>query len=196
MHIFIAGAGGAVGRSLVPLLITRGHTVTGTTRSPAKADALRRLGASSVILDGLDGPAVLDAVAAAQPDVIVHQMTALSNMDDLRHFEQVFALEQDLAVGDLVTGLAGDDVGEGRLAGAVRPHDRVDLALVHGQRQPVEDLTLLNTNLQVFHFKQSHYLVSIYLLILRSAAGASRRIEATIFPYPSFETAAYTASSG
>ena len=41
-----------------------------------------------------------------------------------------------------------------RFAGAVRPHDRVHFALVHGQRQPVEDLALLDTDLQVFHFKQ------------------------------------------
>jgi hypothetical protein len=72
------------------------------------------------------------------------------------HLQQVLALEQDLAVGNLVAGLAGDDVGERRFAGAVRPHDRVNLALVHGQRQPVEDLTLLDTNLQILHFKQSH----------------------------------------
>jgi nucleoside-diphosphate-sugar epimerase len=71
MHIFIAGAGGAVGRSLVPRLTAHGHTVTGTTRSAAKADALRELGAEPVVLDGLDRPAVLDAVAAARPDAIV-----------------------------------------------------------------------------------------------------------------------------
>src|SRR4051794_27197592 len=91
MHIFIAGAGGAVGRSLVPLLTARGHTVTGTTRSPAKAAALRDLGARPVILDGLDRPAVLDAVAAARPDAIVHQMTALAGLTDLRRFERAFA---------------------------------------------------------------------------------------------------------
>jgi 2-alkyl-3-oxoalkanoate reductase len=91
MHIFIAGAGGAVGRSLVPLLTAHGHTVTGTTRSAAKADALRELGAEPVVLDGLDRPAVLDAVAAARPDAIVHQMTALAGLTDLRRFERAFA---------------------------------------------------------------------------------------------------------
>jgi 2-alkyl-3-oxoalkanoate reductase len=91
MHIFIAGASGAVGRSLVPLLIAHGHTVTGTTRSAAKAGALREIGAAPVVLDGLDRPAVLAAVAAARPDAIVHQMTALAGVGGLRRFERVFA---------------------------------------------------------------------------------------------------------
>lgn len=91
MHIFIAGASGAVGRSLIPLLTSNGHTVTGTTRSAAKADALRALGAEPVMLDGLDRAAVLAAVAAARPDAIVHQMTALAGLADMRHFERAFA---------------------------------------------------------------------------------------------------------
>ena len=96
MNIFLAGATGAVGRSLVPLLISHGHTVTGTTRRPQKADALRALGAEPVVLDGLDRGAVLDAVAAAQPDAIVSQMTALSGLSDLRRFERAFALTNRL----------------------------------------------------------------------------------------------------
>jgi nucleoside-diphosphate-sugar epimerase len=91
MNIFLAGAGGAVGRSLIPLLRTHGHTVTGTTRSPAKAEALHALGAEPVVLDGLDRAAVLDAVAAARPDAIVNQMTALAGVSDLRKFERAFA---------------------------------------------------------------------------------------------------------
>jgi nucleoside-diphosphate-sugar epimerase len=96
MHIFLAGATGAVGRSLVPLLISHGHTVTGTTRSPRKADDLRALGAEPVVLDGLDRRAVLEAVAGARPDAIVNQMTALSGLSDLRKFERDFALTNRL----------------------------------------------------------------------------------------------------
>ena len=96
MNIFLAGAGGAVGRSLIPLLTTHGHTVTGTTRRPQKADALRALGAEPVVLDGLDRAAVLDAVAAARPDAIVNQMTALSGLTDLRRFDRAFALTNRL----------------------------------------------------------------------------------------------------
>jgi nucleoside-diphosphate-sugar epimerase len=96
MNIFLAGAGGAVGRSLIPLLVSHGHSVTGTTRSPQKTDALRALGAEPVVLDGLDRGAVLDAVAAAEPDAIISQMTALSGLNDLRKFEQAFALTNRL----------------------------------------------------------------------------------------------------
>ncbi len=96
MNIFLAGATGAVGRSLIPLLRDHGHSVTGTTRSPEKAAALRALGAEPVVLDGLDRAGVLEAVAAAQPDAIISQMTALSGLSDLRKFERAFALTNRL----------------------------------------------------------------------------------------------------
>ncbi|UGS37465.1 NAD-dependent epimerase/dehydratase family protein [Capillimicrobium parvum] len=96
MHIFLAGATGAVGRSLIPLLIENGHTVAGPTRSAAKADLLRSLGAAPVVVDGLDRDAVRSAVAAERPDAIVHQMTALTGMADLRRFEQAFAVTNRL----------------------------------------------------------------------------------------------------
>jgi len=106
MNIFIAGATGAVGRALIPQLIDHGHTVTGTTRSPDKADALRALGATPVVVDGLDREALISAIKAVDPDVVVHQMTALSNMDDLRHFEQVFATTNRLRTEGTDTILA------------------------------------------------------------------------------------------
>ena len=59
MHVFIAGAAGAVGRTLIPTLIAEGHTVTGTTRSAAKADELRALGAAPAVMDGLDRESVM-----------------------------------------------------------------------------------------------------------------------------------------
>jgi 2-alkyl-3-oxoalkanoate reductase len=90
-NIFLAGATGAVGRALIPRLLERGHTITGTTRSPEKADALRALGVVPVIVDGLDRDAVVAAVAAARPDAIVHEMTALGELSDLRHIERSFA---------------------------------------------------------------------------------------------------------
>jgi nucleoside-diphosphate-sugar epimerase len=90
MNVFIAGASGAAGRALIPLLVEHGHRVTGTTRSPAKTGALRALGAEPVVLDGLDRAAVIEAVGRARPDAIVHQMTALSGLTDLRRFERAF----------------------------------------------------------------------------------------------------------
>jgi nucleoside-diphosphate-sugar epimerase len=91
MKIFLAGATGAVGQALVPLLTSHGHTVTGTTRSPSKVDMLRELGAEPVVVDGLDRDGIRAAVAAARPDAIVHEMTALGGDLDLRHFARSFA---------------------------------------------------------------------------------------------------------
>jgi nucleoside-diphosphate-sugar epimerase len=91
MRVFVAGAGGAVGRYLVPLLVERGHAVTATTKSAARADALQRMGAEVEILDGLDAAAVGQAVARARPEAIVHEMTALAGASDLRRFDRAFA---------------------------------------------------------------------------------------------------------
>ena len=91
MKVFVAGASGAVGRRLVPQLVAAGHEVVATTRSNAKTDVLRQLGAQPVVVDGLDAAAVGSAVAHAEPEVIVHQMTALSTMGSPRRFDQVFA---------------------------------------------------------------------------------------------------------
>jgi nucleoside-diphosphate-sugar epimerase len=81
MHILIAGATGAAGRALIPVLIENGHTVTGTTRSESKTGEIRALGADAQVMDGLDAASVKAAIEATKPDVIVHQMTALSGID-------------------------------------------------------------------------------------------------------------------
>jgi nucleoside-diphosphate-sugar epimerase len=91
MRIFVAGATGAVGCRLVPRLVKKGHSVTGLTRTPAKADLLRKLGADPVIADALDERAIHAAVVAARPDVIVHQLTDLKGASDLRKFDRTFA---------------------------------------------------------------------------------------------------------
>ena len=96
MRVFVAGATGAIGQYLVPSLVAAGHEVTGTTRSPAKAAGLQQAGATPVIADGLDRRAVLDAVKAAQPDVIVHQMTALASLSSFRNFDKDFAVTNEL----------------------------------------------------------------------------------------------------
>jgi 2-alkyl-3-oxoalkanoate reductase len=96
MRVFVAGATGVVGTPLVPALIAAGHEVTGTTRSPGKATELHDLGATPVIVDGLDRRAMLDAVKAAQPEVIVHQMTALAGLRNLRNFDKQFAATNEL----------------------------------------------------------------------------------------------------
>jgi nucleoside-diphosphate-sugar epimerase len=91
MRVFVAGATGAIGARLVPQLVERGHEVIGTSRSPEKAGSLRARGAEPVVLDLLDRDAVQEAVAAARPDAIVHQATALAGLSDFKHFDRSFA---------------------------------------------------------------------------------------------------------
>jgi nucleoside-diphosphate-sugar epimerase len=91
MKVFVAGATGALGRQLVPQLVARGHEVVGMTRTASKQDALRALGARPVVADALDPDAVAGAVASAEPEVIVHELTALSgkvSLRDARHPER------------------------------------------------------------------------------------------------------------
>ena len=96
MRIFVAGASGVIGRQLLPQLAAQGHQVTGTTRSPAKADHLRSLGAEPVVADGLDPAAVGEAVARARPEVVIHEMTGLSGPFSIRRFDKTFALTNRL----------------------------------------------------------------------------------------------------
>jgi|SRR5215207_2462192 len=91
MRIFVAGASGAIGTRLVPQLIENGHDVIGTYRSPGNADRLRALGAEPIALDLLDARAVRKAVLETQPDAIVHQATALANVNFSRNFDRTFA---------------------------------------------------------------------------------------------------------
>jgi len=96
MRVFVAGATGVIGQCLVPGLVTVGHEVTASTRSALKAHQLKEQGATPVIVDGLDREAVLKAVAAAQPEVIIHQMTALTSMKSFRNFDKQFAVTNEL----------------------------------------------------------------------------------------------------
>ena len=91
MRVFVAGGTGVVGRRLVPQLVARGHQVTATTTSAAKLGLLEQLGAEAVVMDGLDAASVGEAVAAAQPDAIVHQMTAIAGKPDMKHMDRWFA---------------------------------------------------------------------------------------------------------
>jgi 2-alkyl-3-oxoalkanoate reductase len=96
MRVFVAGAGGALGRRLVPQLAVRGHDVFASTTRAEKIPGLRALGAEALVMDGLDAASVGDAVARAAPDVIVHQMTALAGTTDLKHFDDTFAVTNEL----------------------------------------------------------------------------------------------------
>src|SRR3954453_24021500 len=96
MKVLVAGATGALGKQLVPRLVANRHDVFGITRSPSKQDGLRALGARPIVADALDPDQVARAVAQAEPDVIVHELTALSGSFDMRNFDRFFAMTNRL----------------------------------------------------------------------------------------------------
>ncbi|WP_022893571.1 NAD-dependent epimerase/dehydratase family protein [Agromyces subbeticus] len=96
MRVFIAGATGAIGRRLVPLLLADGHEVFGTTTRHEGVAGVDAAGAHGLVMDGLDGASVRAAVLDTRPDVIVHELTALSGGIDLKHFDRTFATTNQL----------------------------------------------------------------------------------------------------
>jgi 2-alkyl-3-oxoalkanoate reductase len=84
MKVFVAGATGALGKQLVPMLVANGHDVVGMTRTEAKRSQLRSVGAQPVVVDALDADAVRRAVSEAEPDVIVHELTAIPPAINMR----------------------------------------------------------------------------------------------------------------
>ncbi len=96
MKVFIAGGSGAIGKRLIPQLLTSGHEVVAMTRSPGKSDELRSLGAEVAIADALNRDSVLQAVMRAEPEVVVHQLTALTAVKSFKNFDNEFALTNRL----------------------------------------------------------------------------------------------------
>jgi nucleoside-diphosphate-sugar epimerase len=100
MRVFVAGGTGALGQRLVPQLVARGHEVTATTTGGGKVGLLEQMGARAVVMNGLDGASVGEAVAEARPDSIVHQMTAISRTHagepDMKHMDRWFAITNRL----------------------------------------------------------------------------------------------------
>ena len=95
MKVFVAGATGAIGKQLVPRLVAAGHEVVGMTRSESRQAMIDEMGAVPVVANALDPDQVTEAVGRANPDVIVHQLTAIGHLD-LRHFDRDFALTNRL----------------------------------------------------------------------------------------------------
>lgn len=116
MRVFVAGATGAIGRRLVPMLLAEAHQVTGMTRSPGKLEELRALGAEPVLADALDAAAVSAAVRDARPDAVIHQLTALPQRIDSRKPERDFAMTDRLrGEGTRILVAAATDAGATRV---------------------------------------------------------------------------------
>jgi nucleoside-diphosphate-sugar epimerase len=115
MKVFVAGGSGAIGRRLVPRLMEAGHEVVVGAHSRQSANAMRELGAEAVLADGLDADSLTAAVVRAEPEVVIHEMTALGRKMDLRRFDRWFALTNELRT-------RGTDnlIRAARLAGARR----------------------------------------------------------------------------
>ena len=91
MRVFVAGATGVIGRQLVPQLVEAGHHVIGSTRSSGKASWLAEAGATAAVMDPLDRGQVMTAVLRAEPDAVIHELTALRGQANLRRFDRSFA---------------------------------------------------------------------------------------------------------
>jgi nucleoside-diphosphate-sugar epimerase len=120
MKVFVAGATGALGRALVPQLVARGHEVVGMTRTAAKQDLVRSLGARPVVADALDPDAVAEAVASAEPEVIVHELTALSGKLSLRFIRHPERSAASIMTNRLRTEGTDHLLAAGRAVGAQR----------------------------------------------------------------------------
>jgi nucleoside-diphosphate-sugar epimerase len=98
MKVFLAGAAGAIGRRLAPLLLEAGHSVTGTTRSGEKASELKARGVAAVVVDVFDATALRDAVARARPEVVIHQLTDLPKVYEPDRWSGVLARNSRLRI--------------------------------------------------------------------------------------------------
>jgi nucleoside-diphosphate-sugar epimerase len=124
VRVFVAGATGAIGRRLVPLLVEAGHEVTGLTRSPGRVGALSQQGAEGVVGDALDAAALREAVAQARPEVIVSELTDIPQQLNPRHYERQMAGNDRLRVEgthNLLAAAEGARVVAQSISFAVRP---------------------------------------------------------------------------
>src|SRR5688500_822839 len=91
MKVLLAGATAALGKQLVPRLVAAGHDVTGTTRTETKRGSVESMGARTAVMDALDTDDVANVVGEVEPEVILHQLTALNRDFDIKHFDRTFA---------------------------------------------------------------------------------------------------------
>jgi 2-alkyl-3-oxoalkanoate reductase len=171
MRVFLAGATGVIGRRLVPMLVADGHEVTGTTRSEAKAQALREAGAEPVLVDALDGEALKAAVLAAQPEAVIHQLTSIPPRIDPRK------LERDFAVNDRLRSRGTRDLVAAAQAAGVKRIVAQSIAFAYLPGPP----GTLHTETEVLHldapkpFKRSAHALRDLECAVRGAQGTVLR---------------------
>ena len=135
MKVFVAGATGAIGKQLVPMLVEDGHEVTGMTRTAAKQDAIRALGARPAVADALDPEAVAQAVAEAEPEAVIHELTAIDPASFARSIDKTFAQTNRLRTEGTRSPARR---GQGRRRPAVHRPELRRLAL-RAHRRPGQD---------------------------------------------------------
>jgi len=106
VKVFIAGSTGAMGKILVPLLLECGHEVVALSRTSRKVRELEALGARVAVADALDRDGLATAIRRAEPEVIVHQLTALTGVGNFRKLDKEFALTNRLRTEATDTMLA------------------------------------------------------------------------------------------
>jgi nucleoside-diphosphate-sugar epimerase len=148
MHVFLAGSTGVLGRRVIPLLLRDGHRVTAMTRAPSKLVALERAGTTPVLADALDPAGVLAAVTAAQPDVVMHQLTDLAGANGAANAALRIRGTRNLL--DAVRAAGTPRVVAQSIAWAYRPgvspadeREPLDLAAVGPRRTTVEGVLAL-----------------------------------------------------
>jgi nucleoside-diphosphate-sugar epimerase len=140
MRIFLAGATGVIGRALVPILLAAGHEVTGMTRSPARASALRAAGAEAAIADALDAEAVERALAAARPEAVIHQLTSIPPRINPRTQERDFELNDRLRTeGTRILVAAAQQAGASKIVAQsiAFMYEPGQPGTLHGEQDPL-----------------------------------------------------------
>jgi nucleoside-diphosphate-sugar epimerase len=137
--LFLAGAAGAIGRRLAPLLVADGWRVAGTTRSAAKAPLLQAMGIEPVIVDVFDAAALREAVARAQPSIVIHQLTDLPPGLDPRKMDEARARNAHLrAVGTRGLVAAAVHAGVERLIAQSVAFAYAEGPLPHREEDPLD----------------------------------------------------------
>src|SRR3954452_5344468 len=142
MRVLVAGATGVIGRPLVKRLLEAGHEVTGTTRSPERAESLRGLGVRPAVVDARDTDALRTAVIEAAPEAEINQLTSLPDKINFRRAEETFGPSNELrgTVGPALAGAAAEAGARRLIAQSVCFYYASSGKRAHGEDDPLLEL--------------------------------------------------------